>query len=99
MSDPERAEQVVTVPRRRRRASRRSSARSRTRLRSTYFGLASLWGFLTGSGAVLLGLAIAGRPVELGLGTDVLLIGGGAVALLGGLVAAAAYREASRRQR
>jgi hypothetical protein len=92
----------ATVPRvrpARRRSPGRSARGARSRLRLVYFGLAALWGFLTGSGAILLALSAAGRPVHLGPWVGAGLVAASGVALLGGFVAAVAYREASRRQR
>jgi len=62
-----------------------------------FFGIAAVWGFLIGSGAILGGLSLLGRPV----GPEPLLLGLLAVALVlavvGGWVAAAAYRETTQR--
>ena len=89
--------------RRRRRSSSRSSARSSSRsrrnLRAGYFTLAAIWGCLAGTGMLVVGLGALGRPLQLGstlagfLGLAMIL------AVVGGLVAAAAYRAASRRFR
>jgi hypothetical protein len=92
-------------PRRRRRIEARSSSRvstrrvRRLRLHAVYFSLAAIWGFLAGTGAVLVGLAAVGRPTRLGPGATLLVGCAAILALLGGLVAAAAYRAASRRHR
>jgi hypothetical protein len=92
------ASSTTSVQRRRRRSSPRSSARVRhRRLRAVYFSLAALWGFLTGTGAVLIGLAAVGRPTGMGARGSFCVICAAAVALIGGLVVAMAYRSATRR--
>ena len=62
-----------------------------------YFTMAAVWGFLAGSAAILGGLAMNGTRV----GFDPLIVGAlviaGAVSLIGGAVAAAAYRNANQR--
>ena len=78
--------------------SRSSRGRPRGRLRGFYFGLASLWGFLSGTAAVFVALRAIDRPLQMQQPVPLLLAGAGLVALLGGLVAAAAYREATHRQ-
>lgn len=88
--------------RRRRRSPSQVSSRSlRRRLRALYFSLAALWGFLAGTGAVLIGLTTVGQPAATGMAPRcVIFVAGAAVlSLVGGLVAAAAYRSASRRYR
>lgn len=85
--------------RRAKRSSRSAQQRSRTRLRRLYFSLAAIWGFLVGTGAILGGLAARGRPLRLDPIVAVLLLAAGGMALIGGIIAAAAYREARRRQR
>jgi len=68
-------------------------------LRAGYFALASVWGCLAGTGALVVGLSAIGRPLRLSptvaafLGLAVIL------AIVGGLLTAAAYRAASRRYR
>jgi hypothetical protein len=59
-----------------------------------YFTLASVWGFLTGAAAILAGLAATGRSLTLGPTVGSLLAFSTVVALLGGVVAARAYRGA-----
>lgn len=84
---------------RRRSSARPSTGGARGRVRMLYFSLAALWGFLAGTGAVLVGLTAVGRPARLGpLGVAVVL-GAAIAAVAGGFVAAAAYRAASRRLR
>lgn len=69
------------------------------RLRRVYFVLASVWGFATGA----IGLAAAAKlgGVEFSFSKKVLalLAASAPVALLGGYIAAEAYREARRRLR
>jgi hypothetical protein len=110
MGEPERVADAQDLPVRegrpeRRRSRRRSSSHgdstrpARSRLRALYFSLAALWGFLAGTGAVLVGLSSMGRPVDLG-GPGLAFVSVAAVAsLAGGVVVAAAYRAASRRYR
>ena len=83
---------------RRHRSSSSSAPKSRRNLRAGYFALASVWGCLAGTGALIAGLSVLG-PIQLGstvagfLGLAMIL------AVVGGLLAAAAYRAASRRYR
>ena len=74
---------------------RESSAKRRSKLRFFYFGLASVWGFLIGTASILGTLTYLGRPVQLDPLLLALLASTGLVALAGGGVAAAAYREAA----
>jgi len=86
--------------RRRRRSSSHVSSRSlRRRLRALYFSLAALWGFLAGTGAVLIGMATVGQPAGMAPRCVIFVAGAAVLSLVGGLVAAAAYRSASRRYR
>ena len=87
-------------PRRHRRSSSKSpTSRARQGLRAGYFALASIWGCLAGTGVLVVGLSLLGRPIRLGstvagfLGLAMIL------AVVGGLLMAAAYRAASRRYR
>ena len=79
------------------RPRRRRSNPKRQRLRVAYFTVAAVWGFLAGSVAILGGLAMRGTRV----GFDPLIVGSlviaGAVSLIGGAVAAAAYRNVNQR--
>jgi hypothetical protein len=68
-------------------------------MRMLYFSLAAVWGFLAGTGAVLVGLTAVGRPARLGSLGVAVIIGAALAAVVGGFVAAAAYRAASRRMR
>lgn len=74
-------------------------ASSSAGLRRFYFVLASIWGFATGA----IGLAAAAKfgGVEFAVSKRVLalLAASAPVALLGGYIAAEAYREARRRLR
>jgi hypothetical protein len=69
----------------------------RRRIRTVYFTLASVWGFVTGTVAILGVLSASGRPLTLELKSGVVLTLATLVALLGGLVAARAYREVADR--
>lgn len=71
----------------------------RRRLRSLYFTLASLWGFVVGVAALGAGSHLAGRGVVLEPWVIGATIPGAAFAGLGGIVAAGAYREAKERRR
>jgi hypothetical protein len=71
----------------------------RRRLRALYFSLAALWGFLAGTGAVLIGLRTVGQPTGLAPRCVAFVAVAAVLSLVGGLVAAAAYRSASRRYR
>jgi hypothetical protein len=68
-------------------------------LHALYFSLAALWGFLAGTGAVLAGLAATGGTAGISARCSMFLGGAAILALVGGLVVAAAYRSASRRHR
>ena len=65
----------------------------------TFFALASLWGFLIGTGAVLGALTVKGLTLPLAPQFVGILALAVLLALAGGLVAAAAYRESSGRFR
>ena len=84
---------------RRHRSSSSSAPKSRRNLRAGYFALASVWGCLAGTGVLVVGLSVLGQPIRPGstvagfLGLAMIL------AVVGGLLAAAAYRAASRRYR
>ena len=101
--DPVPEPEVPTAPRRRRRRRSRSSSRtaSRThsRLRLLYFALATTWGFVVGTAAILGGLSFVGQPIRLEPELAAVLLLAGVVAVVGGLVAAAAYRDVIRRFR
>ncbi|MCP3979788.1 MAG: hypothetical protein GY716_10740 [bacterium] len=88
--------------RRRRRSSgrrrrRRRKSGGRRSLRGIYFGLAALWGFLIGSGAIVAALVLAGQQVRSSPTLAGVLAGGSLLAVGGGGIAARAYREASGR--
>ena len=78
-------------------AAARASAQRHRRLRYVYFGLASGWGFVAGSVAVLAALDAVGQTVPFGGGLGATLAVAGALALVGGIVVSRAYREAVRR--
>lgn len=93
-------EQPQRTRRRRRMTSPAKPPHSgRGRLRGFYFSAAALWGFLTGTGSVLVGLSLVGSPFQPGRLGLVLILGAAGLALLGGLVSSAAYRQAGQRRR
>jgi len=96
----ERDHPAEAAPRRRRRRQRpgASAARvKRRRIRTVYFTLASVWGFVTGTVAILGVLSASGRPLTLEPKSGAVLGLATLVALLGGAVAARAYREVADR--
>ena len=80
-------------------SARHGSARSKGgRLRVTYFSVAALWGFLVGIVALLVALQAEGfAAIPGGLTTVEYLVPAAAVAVVGGVVVARAYRDAKRR--
>jgi hypothetical protein len=86
---------------RRRRGSRRAAAgrSERTRLRALYFALASLWGFLIGTATLLFGFSLGGVQLELSPLAIIAMSAAVVLAVVGGMIAARAYRDASRRRR
>jgi hypothetical protein len=54
---------------------------------------------LAGTGAVLIGLTTVGQPIGMAPRCVIFVAGAAVLSLVGGLVAAAAYRSASRRYR
>jgi len=96
VSDAPRAERRSGSPTQRRRKHRRSrSSVARGRLRTLYFVLSSGWGFTVGTAAILGTLSAMGKPVP--VGNSGFVIGAGVLAVIGGVVAARAYHEASKR--
>ena len=85
------------VPTRRKRRRRRRSSSNGKRLRVLYFTLSSAWGFTAGTVAVLACFQSSGKPWTLGMPALALLAGAGVLALVGGVVAALAYNDASKR--
>ena len=81
---------------RRRRRSERGMGTSirRRRLRLVYFALASIWGFLAGTAAIVVGLAVTDQPVRFAPWLVLALGVAALAAVVGGAVAAAAYRDA-----
>ena len=69
------------------------------RLRLVYFWLAATWGYATGVGIVLAALHASGIRVPWGAAVVGMTLCGVVIALLGGGLAAGAYREAKRRAR
>jgi hypothetical protein len=84
----------------RRRRSRRATASNsqRRRLRLFYFSLASLWGFLIGTATLLFGFSLDGTRLDLSPVAIVAMTAAVVLAVIGGIVASRAYREASRRK-
>ena len=96
MNDPQES-YVRATPSHRSHRRTRSKSRKHRRVRAIYFGIASVWGFLIGSAALLWGLSLNGHPVRAdGLLTG-LLVGAGFLAVVGGVLTARAYREAAQR--
>ena len=94
----ESAVMMEATPRRRRRTRRRTrSATARKRLRVLYFTLASAWGFTAGTVAVLICYRSTGKPWRIETASLGLLAGAGLLAVIGGVVAALAYHDASKR--
>ena len=89
-----------SVRRRRRRSRQAASNRNQRRwLRLAYFSLASLWGFLIGTASLLYGFSLGGRRLELSPVAIVTMSVAALAAVVGGMIASRAYREAARRQR
>ena len=87
-------------PRRRRKSRQASAGRTqRRRLQLVYFSLASLWGFLIGTVTLLFGFSLAGNRLDLSPVAIIAMSGAILLAIVGGMVASRAYREASRRNR
>ena len=87
-------------------STREYTAGSATRHRSSsgvrrliFFSLASVWGFIAGVTGVLASLSAAGQPIDARSAVVVGLIPTLLLALAGGLVVAAAYRESKLRAR
>lgn len=75
------------------------SRAQRRRLQLVYFSLASLWGFLIGTVTLLFGFSLSGRRLELSPVAIIALSAAIVLAVVGGMVASRAYREATRRGR
>ena len=88
---------VEPVPSRRKRRRRTRSSSNRKRLQVLYFTLSSAWGFTAGTVAVLACFRSSGKPWTLETPYLALLAGAGVLALVGGVVAALAYHDASKR--
>lgn len=68
-------------------------------MRALYFGLASFWGFLAGSVAVLFAYdSLGGSTSAIDGGMGGTLLFAAIVALAGGVVVSMAYREMTRRR-
>lgn len=86
------------LPRRKRKSRRAAANRSqRRRLRFVYFSLASLWGFLIGTVTLLFGFSLGGKRLDLSPVAVVAMSAAVLLAVIGGMIAAKAYRDASRR--
>ena len=79
--------------------SRSSSRVPGRRLRTLYFALAALWGYILGFACLAGALALTGALPDLSAAALGLGAVGGVAAMAGGTLAAAAYREARRRSR
>jgi hypothetical protein len=105
MDEPARLEAAQGHPpvghARRRRSRRRSQPDAarlrRRRLRLVYFILASIWGFMSGTVALLASLVVLGQPLQLQTPVVLAMLIAALLALVGGVVAARAYREATQR--
>ncbi|NIM00410.1 MAG: hypothetical protein GTN89_06005, partial [Acidobacteria bacterium] len=64
-----------------------------------YFSLASLWGFLMGTVTLLFGFTLGGKRLDMSPVAIVAMSAAIVVAIVGGIVASRAYREATRRRR
>jgi len=62
-----------------------------------YFGLASLWGFCIGTAAILIGLNLMETPLRPDPTLMAAIAAAAVLALVGGIIAAIAYRDAARR--
>ena len=71
--------------------------RSRSWVRLLYFGLASLWGYVIGAAVLVAALSFSGHSVTLNPVIVGLIVPGAVVAFIGGVLSAAAYRQATRR--
>lgn len=76
----------------------RHRSRSSTR-RAFFFVVSSLWGFIAGVAGLLVAMSASGQSVAPGAGVSLGLIPAATLAMAGGLVIAAAYKEAKRRSR
>jgi hypothetical protein len=99
-TEPSHSRDVASGKRRRRSKRARKSRHSHWRLRIVYFGIASIWGFIMGTAAVLGALSM----LDLQLPEDptiTLMVALAAIAaVVGGAITAMAYRDAvGRRQR
>jgi hypothetical protein len=87
----------------RRRQRHRHPQRDRRRgltsqwMRAFYFGLAALWGYALGAVALVVALRESGNAVRVDASLLMLVVPGALLALIGGMVSAAAYRQARRR--
>jgi len=81
------------------RPRRRRSQRQRRHkgLRGIYFAMAAVWGCIAGSAGVLAAAASGGQRLSFGGGLLLALGIALVAAIVGGLVSAAAYREARNR--
>jgi len=84
---------------RRRQYTSKSSAGPRSRRtprRLVFFGLASMWGFVAGVGGLMGAMGAAGQPIQPHSGAIAGLIPALALAIVGGVIMAAAYKESKR---
>ena len=84
----------------RRRRHRRRGQRTKTenRLQLAYFSLASLWGFVAGTAAILALLAVIGRPLGLSTAASTAIGGAALISVFGGFLASRGYRDAVNRR-
>lgn len=67
--------------------------------RLVFFSMAAFWGFSVGVAGLLAAMSAAGQPVHPEGGSIVGLIPALVVAIAGGFIVAAAYKESKRRSR
>ena len=94
---PEVSQPYIARPRRRRRRQPEPRPTPRSRLRPVFFAIASLWGFVVGTVTIVGFLSLTGRSIQLDARTGTLLGIAAVLALVGGMVASAAYRDAVER--
>lgn len=75
-------------------APKESAHRRTSRIRTAYFITASVWGFGIGVGALAVAQRVSGQPVAFTPGLIAAHLPALALTVVGGAVAAAAYREA-----
>jgi hypothetical protein len=67
--------------------------------RVAFFGLASIWGFMVGTVGLIAAIGVEGQHVVADGAVLVAMVPALVIAVIGGLVMAAAYKESNRRSR